>query len=70
MANINLVPIAQSYWRLIKRGKKTYESLDDTMKVLVKNLAKADVADGVITLEEYEKYIGEEYEVTTETETE
>ncbi len=58
---VNLVPIAQSYWRLIKRGKKTYESLNDTMKELVKELAKADVVDGVITEEEYEKYIGEEY---------
>ena len=62
---INLVPIAQSYWRLIKRGKKTYESLNDTMKVLVKELAKADVADGVITAEEYEKYIGEVYVAET-----
>ncbi len=56
-----LIPIAQAYWRLIKRGRKTYESLDDTMKVLVKDLAKADVADGVITADEYEQYIGEEY---------
>ena len=61
MENLVLIPIAQSYWRLIKRGKKTYESLNDTMKVLVKDLAKADVADEVITKEEYEKYIGEEY---------
>lgn len=58
---INLVPIAQAYWRLIKKGRKTYESLNDTMKELVKELAKADVVDGVITEEEYEKYIGEEY---------
>ena len=61
MANINLVPIAQAYWRLIKKGRKTYDGLDDTMKVLVKDLAKADVEDGVITEEEYEKYIGEAY---------
>ena len=61
MDNKKLIPIAQAYWRLIKRGRKTYESLDDTMKVLVKDLAKADVADGVITADEYEQYIGEEY---------
>lgn len=59
--NINLIPIAQAYWRLIKRGRKTYEGLDDTMEVLVMNLAKADVTDGVITTEQYEQYIGEEY---------
>lgn len=59
---INLVPIAQSYWRLIKLGRKTYESMNDTMKELVKDLAKADVADSVISAEEYEKYIGEKYE--------
>jgi hypothetical protein len=58
---INLVPIAQSYWRLIKRGKKTYDSLNAEMKALVKELAKADVADNVITAEEYERYIGEKY---------
>lgn len=62
MENLVLIPIAQSYWRLIKRGKKTYESLNDTMKVLVKDLAKADVADDVITKEEYEKFIGEAYD--------
>lgn len=58
---INLVPIAQSYWRLIKRGKKTYDSLNEQMKELVKNLAAADVKDGVITDDDYEKYIGEAY---------
>lgn len=54
---VNLIPIAQSYWRLIKRGRRTYESLDDTMKELVKTLATADVENGVITAEEYEQLI-------------
>lgn len=58
---INLVPIAQSYWRLIKAGRKTFDSLNATMKPLVKDLARADVADNVITAEEYEQYIGEAY---------
>ena len=62
MENSVLIPIAQAYWRLIKKGRKTYESLNDTMKVLVKDLAKADVADDVITKEEYENYIGEAYD--------
>lgn len=65
-----LYPIAQCYWRLIKKNKRTYESLDDTMKVLVKNLAKSDVENGVITDAQYEQYIGEKYSVTTETEAE
>lgn len=63
MATINLTPIAQSYWRLIKKGRKTFESLDDTMKGLVKDLARADVENGVITAEEYEHYTGEPYVV-------
>lgn len=54
---VNLIPIAQSYWRLIKRERRTYESLDDTMKELVKTLATADVENGVITAEEYEQLI-------------
>ena len=61
MDNSILIPIAQAYWRLIKKGKKTYDSLNDTMKVLVKDLAKADVADGVITAEQYAELIGEDY---------
>ena len=58
---INLVPIAQSYWRMIKKGKRTYESLDDTMKELVKALAISDVENGVITQQQYKQYIGESY---------
>ena len=61
---VNLLPIAQSYWRLIKKDRKKYDSLNNAMKVLVKDLAKADVQNGVITQEEYEKYIGEAYVVT------
>jgi len=56
-----LRPIAQSYWRLIKKNKKTFDGLDDDMKTLVRELAIADVVDGVITAEQYEQYLGEEY---------
>ena len=31
------------------------------------SLARADVADGIITQEEYQQYIGEIYEPATET---
>ena len=53
--------IAHSYWRSIKRGARTFESIPDSVKSDVRTLAKADVQDGVITAEEYEQYIGEAY---------
>jgi hypothetical protein len=53
--------IAHAYWRQIKRGTKTFESIPSTVKDDVKTLAKADVADGLITEEDYKSYIGEEY---------
>ena len=54
--------IAHSYWRSIKRGARTFESVLDPVKEDVRTLARADVADGVITQEEYQQYIGESYE--------
>lgn len=54
-------PIAHSYWRSIKRGNRTFESIPENLKDDVRTLAKADVADGVITEEEYANYIGEAY---------
>jgi hypothetical protein len=56
--------IAHSYWRLIKAGKRTFDSVPDTMKDQVKELAKTDVENGVITREEYKDYIGEEFPET------
>ena len=53
--------IAHAYWRQIKRGTKTFESIPSTVKDDVKTLAKADVADGLITEEDYKSYIGEKY---------
>ena len=53
--------IAHAYWRLIKYGKRTYESVPSSVKEDMKTLAKTDVANGVITEEEYEGYIGEKY---------
>ena len=54
-------PIAHSYWRRIKDGARTYDSVPASVKEDVKTLARQDVADGIITAEEYEKYIGEPY---------
>ena len=61
MSTEKLRPIAQSYWRLIKKNKKSYYGLDDNMKTLVKELAHTDVINGVITEEQYEMYINDEY---------
>ena len=56
--------IAHSYWRSIKRGTRTFESIPDSVKDDVRTLAQADVKEGVITAEQYEQYIGEHYPVT------
>ena len=53
--------IAHSYWRSIKRGSRTFESIPASVKEDVRTLARADVESGEITAEEYEQYIGEEY---------
>lgn len=59
-------PIAHSYWRSIKRGTRTFESIPDSVKDDVRTLAQADVQEGVITAEQYEQYIGEAYPVETD----
>lgn len=53
--------IAHSYWRSIKRGSRTFESIPDNVKDDVRTLAQADVDNGIITVEEYAQYIGEAY---------
>ena len=60
--------IAHSYWRSIKRGARTFESIKNSKIASVKALtddiillAKSDVENDVITAEEYEQFIGEEY---------
>lgn len=55
--------IAHSYWRCIKRGTRTFESIPDSVKEDVRTLAQTDVANGVISPEEYKQYIGEDYPV-------
>ena len=54
--------IAYSYWRRIKDGARSYDSVPETVKEDVRLLARQDVIDGVITAEEYEEFIGEPYE--------
>ena len=54
--------IAHSYWRSIKRGTRTFESIPTSVRVDVHTLAKEDVKNGIITVEQYEQYIGEPYD--------
>ncbi len=54
--------ISQSYWRSIKRGNRTFDSIkDESIKSDVRILAKSDVVNGEITEAEYEQFIGEPY---------
>lgn len=53
--------ISYSYWRRIKDGARSYDSVPETVKEDVRLLARQDVIDGVITAEEYEEFIGEPY---------
>lgn len=55
--------ISHSYWRSIKRGNRTFDSIkDEQIKNDVRALAKSDVEVGEITEFEYEQFIGEAYE--------
>lgn len=59
--------ISYSYWRSIKRGTRTFESIPDSVKDDVRILAYADFKEGVITKEQYNNYIGDTYpDVTTD----
>lgn len=53
--------IAYSYWRRVKAGARTFESVHNSVKEDVKTLAQQDVANGIITAEDYKKITGEEY---------
>ena len=52
--------MAKIYWNSIKRGRD-FASIPENMKDAVKLLAAQDVVDGVISAEDYEKFIGEQY---------
>ena len=53
--------MAKIYWRTIKRGTRKFEDCPANLQAEIKELAKQDVVEGVITAEEYAKFIGEEY---------
>ena len=65
--------IAHSYWRSIKRGTRTFESVKNSkiasVKALadpIRYLAQTDVENGEISIEEYEQFIGEAYPTVSE----
>lgn len=57
-----LPAISAAYWRTVKRGGRTFESVPAELKESVTILAKADVANSVISAEDYFNLIGTTYE--------
>lgn len=53
--------MAKIYWRTVKRGTRTFADIPDNLKPDVKELARLDVENGIITSERYEEIIGETY---------
>ena len=52
--------MAKIYWNSIKRGR-AFESIPNAMKEAVKAIAAQEVENGILSAEEYEKFIGEAY---------
>ena len=56
--------ISPIYWRRIKAGARTFISItDETVKIDIKNLAKAEVFMGELSIERYKELIGEDYNI-------
>ena len=54
--------MAKIYWRTIKRGTRTFADIPTVkLQAEVKALAMQEVADGVITAEQYKEFIGEDF---------
>jgi hypothetical protein len=54
--------MAKIYWRRIKAGTRFYNDVPtEELKAEIKELAKQDVKNGVITAECYADLIGEDY---------
>ncbi len=58
-----LPAITAAYWRTIKRGGRPFESVPTELKAGVNALATQELADGIITAEQYAAWIGIPQEV-------
>lgn len=58
-----LPAITAAYWRTIKRGGRTFESVPAELKAGVNALAGEDLTNGVITAEQYATWFGMPQEV-------
>lgn len=54
--------IAAAYWRKVKSGERTYESVPASKAGEVLELAKTDVVNGVVAAEDFYNLIGTAYE--------
>lgn len=53
-------PVAYSYWRRIKAGAKEYSDVPKAIKEDVKAVAQNELDEGIISQEDFDKWIGEE----------
>lgn len=54
--------MAKIYWRRIKAGTRFFNDVPkEELKEEIRELAKLDVENHIITVKEYEQYIGEAY---------
>ena len=51
-------PIAAVYWRLVKTGKRSYETVPENLKEEVKELAMEELSAGTITEEQFKNLVG------------
>ena len=59
--------MAKIYWRRIKAGTRFFNDVPtEALKAEIKELAMADVENGIITAEQYKELIGEDYPVVAE----
>ena len=54
--------MSRVYWRTIKRGVRKLSDCPEQLHEEIKEIAKQEVIDGAMTVEDYYKYIGENYE--------
>lgn len=53
--------MAKIYWRTIKRGTRKFSDIPANLKEEVKEIAKQEVKQNIITEQQYSRLIGEVY---------